>query len=880
MDVQAELANAIKQRFQAVNGVEAPRQSGRSSRRRSPEPMPKADKAAKNEAKKAAAAAIMARMGGGKPASPPRAEKKRRSLKMPFSKPKISANVANSTAKGPLSKQEEETAQKYRKMMKMGLPEGAVVHKMSQDGVSQRIVDAVLSGENASPPPPVSRPAKSSSSSSRAALSPAEEKIAAQYRRMLKIKMPEGAVLHKMIADGVSAHIRDSVMARDEPARQALPARGAGNQTKQLGGTTSSLSPQEEKIAAQYRRMLKIKMPEGAVKHKMVVDGVSQKIQDSVMGGEVPTSPSSSSPLSSSRGGTTGPVSSLSREDELVAAPYRKMIKMKMPEGAVRHKMSVDRIPERIQKSVLNGEIPNEISHAAPPPGRRPANPMASAINMSGGIESLKKGSSSSRGHPMAAAISSSGGIGSLKKASTQDAPARPPSNPMAAAIASSGGLKSLKKTSVKEKKAPAAPSNPIAAAIAASKGKNSLKKTTPNNLQPRKPKSGNSVLDELSSKGFKSGLRKTTPKTSPSTSPYSSPESSNSDSLADEPVPRRAPRASPDRDSSRPVNPRRSPERNHYEEDDRPRRSYGIRVKAIRPVGTTNETKEDDIPSRFSAIKVKAIRPVGTSRFEEDDRPSRYSNIKVKAVRPVGTSRVEGTPERNSKYETKEDDPPRRSYKVKSVRPTGVSSSVANEVPGKRISLNKEDEVPRNWRAVKTKSASPPEEQPKSSTSTYIPYESKKNASQEKYESKKSISQEKYESKKSITREKYESKKGMQEKYPSRSATSCRSTASRSTASTKSTTNSDFQNHAANLEKNFASAVQESMRTQRTVPDYSGRSASRTKGRTSTTTSSTSNTMNHKNRKKRMVISKTGRKKRHVTTADGVDHHFQCIVM
>ncbi len=870
MDVQAELANAIKQRFQAVNGVEAPRQSGRSSRRRSPEPMPKADKAAKNEAKKAAAAAIMARMGGGKPASPPRAEKKKRSLKMPFSKPKISANVKNSTAKGPLSKQEEETAKKYRKMMKMGLPEGAVVHKMSQDGVSQRIVDAVLSGEDASPPPPpVSRSAKSSSSSSsRAALSPAEEKIAAQYRRMLKIKMPEGAVLHKMIADGVSAHIRDSVMAREEPARQTLPARGAGNQTKQLGGTTSSLSPKEEKIAVQYRRMLKIKMPEGAVKHKMVADGVSQKIQDSVMGGEVPASSLSSAPSSSSsssRGGATGPVSSLSKEDELVAAPYRKMIKMKMPEGAVRHKMSVDRIPERIQKSVLNGEIPNENSHAAPPPGRRPANPMASAINMSGGIESLKKGPSSSRGHPMAAAISSSGGIGSLKKTPNQDAPARPPSNPMAAAIASSGGLKSLKKTSAKENKAPAAaPSNPIAAAIAASKGKNGLKKRTPNTLQPPKPKSSNSVLDELSSKGFQSGLRKTTPKTSPSTSPYSSPESSNSDSLADEPVPRRAPRASPDRDSSRPVNPRRSPERNRCEEDDRPRRSYGIRVKAIRPVGTTNETKEDDVPSRFSGrIKVKAIRPVGTSRFEEDDRPSRFSNIKVKAVRPVGTSRVEATPERNSKYETKEDDPPRRSYKVKSVRPTGVSSSVANEVPGKRISLNKEDDVSRNWRTAKTKPTNPPEEQPKSST--YIPYESKKN-----------ITQEKYESKKSITQEKYESKKNMQEKYPSRSTT-CRSTASRSTASTKST-NSDFQK-AANLEKNFASAVQESMRTQRTVPDYSGRSASRTKGRTSM--------VNHKNRsssssskKKKVFVSKTGRKKRHVTTADGVDHHFQCIVM
>lgn len=934
MDVQAELAKAIQLRFTAVNGVEAPpkpRQNGRSSRR--PEPMPKVDKASKNEAKKAAAAAIMARMGGPpKAPSPPPKAKAKRSLKLPFLKPKVSAV---STSTGPLGKEEEATAKRYRKMMKLGLPEGAVRHKMVQDGISQHIVDAVLSGEETTSSTPVSqKPSSNGARSNRSSLSPQEEKIAAQYRRMLKIKMPEGAVLHKMIADGVSANIRDSVMAGDEP----LSARGAGHSVKVGNGVassssrSSSLSPQEEKIATQYRRMLKIKMPEGAIRHKMVADGVSQKIQDSVMGGEIPATSSSSTPSSSTRGSTaTGPVSSLSREDEKMAAPYRKMIRMKMPEGAVRHKMAVDRVPERIQNSVLRGEVPKEDSHAAPPPGCRPANPMAAAINMSGGIESLKKPSA----HPMAAAITSSGGIGSLKKTPTNaDAPMRPPSNPMAAAIASSGGIKSLKKTSVQEKQAAPAttPSNPIAAAIAASAGRNGLKKTAPrnNNLQPPKPKSGNSVLDELSSKGFKSGLRKTTPKpsspkrSSPYRSPYQSPEVSNSDSMADDiysveapratnegksrkhlsrikvksvrsasperskknseggqnAVASRAkppPRASPDSGISKADRPRRStrvsPERTYKEaeEEDRPRRFSNMKIKAVRPVGTSlvEESSESsnngDRPSRFSNIKIKAVRPVGSSLVEEssessnnEDRPKRFSGIKIKAVRPVGTSRFEEPFEKSESVSTKKLNPPRRftGATVKAVTPAGATT-VAKELPVKSNNVAIEDNSRKPMSTIQIRSTKTPEEQRKSSSTIST---KSKNAPQ-KYESKNL--QEKLES---ITiPNKYESKSA-KEKYPSRSVT-CRSSASRSTTSTVST--SSGIRDAVALEKNFASAVQESMRTRATVVDDSGRSASRSKGR------------NHGTYPAKEKRRETGRaNKSAVTTSDGVDHHCQCIIM
>jgi hypothetical protein len=52
----------------------------------------------------------------------------------------------------PLSPADEEIAEKYRKMLRMGMPEGAVMHKMAVDGVEPHIEIAVLSSSNGSPP--------------------------------------------------------------------------------------------------------------------------------------------------------------------------------------------------------------------------------------------------------------------------------------------------------------------------------------------------------------------------------------------------------------------------------------------------------------------------------------------------------------------------------------------------------------------------------------------------------------------------------------------------------------------------------------------------------------------------------------------------------
>jgi len=735
MDAQAELANAVKQRYNKVYGIEPSpktpaKQNKRTSRRREPA-MSNGNKASRNEAKKAATAAIMARMGGRQPPSSSATatdKKKKRSFQMPFSSRK-GASVANNTTAaggGPLNKTEEETAQRYRKMMKIGLLEGAVRHKMISDGVSGRVVEAVVSGEDSasrSQSPALQKRPVDDGSGQRSSLSSGEENIAQKYRKMMKIGMPEGAVLHKMIADGVSAKIQDAVIAGESssPVHTGTAASSSAARKKENGGTStrssgSSLSPEEEKIAAQYRTMIKIKMPEGAVRHKMMADGVSTKIQDSVLRGEIPrtSSSSSSTSSSSSRVSMTGAIfSSLSREDEMAATKYRKMMKMGMPEGAVKHKMTVDGISASIQDSVLREEIVNV--HSLGRGAGNAASPMRPPVN------------------PMAAAIASSGGIGSLKKSVTEkSSPLRPPSNPLAAAIASSGGIGSLKKTPVKEKSTAAAamPSNPLTAAIAASGGRSGLKKTSSkdNNLQRPKPKpsSSNSLLGELSARGFQSTLKKTPKKSpaprtrtgkgfpstlrkSPQNSLDQSPDVSNSDNLDDELC-------------SGELESQKKPSESTNEDDYSTRHLSGIKVKAVRPRGeapkrSTNTTDEDDYTPRrhLSGIKVKSVRPRGespkrsTNTTEEDDyTPRRHlSGIKVKSVRALGRS-----PDRSTNKNDEDDYTPRQhlsGIKVKSVRAVGNPPKTSNTM------TNGDDSTPRqHLSGIKVKAVRSPEESAK----------------------------------------------------------------------------------------------------------------------------------------------------------------------
>jgi hypothetical protein len=541
MDVQAELANAIKARHNKVYGIETPPPAPEKTKQkntRQPVTTNGIGKSSKNKAQKAAAAAIAAKMGG-KPAQSKPEKKETNPRKAPFSKKGSSGGTTSS--RPSLSEKDKQTVEEYRKMLKRGLPEGAVLHKMQSLGVSKHIIDAVMSKDEA-PSAVVNNQTQSSGS-----LSQEEEKIAEQYRKMKKMGLPDGAVTHKMIADGVSVKIQEAVLAGNSAptatsssiATSSSSSRNSGTNTNtNAGGKISSLSRNDEATATPYRKMIKTGLPEGAVRHKMTMNGVEMHIQDSVLNGE--TAGNSANTAANTNVAATsnagGKISSLSRKDEATATPYRKMIKTGLPEGAVRHKMTMDGVEKHIQDSVLKGETAGNSANTA-----ANTNVAATTSNAGRKFSSLSRQDEATAtpyrkmiktGLPEGAVIHKMTMDGvekhiqdSVLKGETP-APADDPSsgdtsntrpvNPMAAAITSSGGIGFLKKATPTETDSqPSKPSNPLTAAIAASGGQRGLKKASvDNNQQSPKPRSsGNSLVDELAAKGFRSGLKKTPPK-------------------------------------------------------------------------------------------------------------------------------------------------------------------------------------------------------------------------------------------------------------------------------------------------------------------------------------------------------------------------------
>lgn len=231
-----------------------------------------------------------------------------------------------------------ESLTKYQNMLKCGLSEGAVRHKMTQDGVG--IPDGFFQSEthdlikasdeekpkitNTEEEQKLSLPVQTPNS--QLGLTSSGQNVEfddlTKYRKMLKCGLPEGAVRHKMEQDGMSvpedfflqdvAKNEEEIISEheDRPMRpktepsESLPPFPSPSPLPPLPSTTlfdeasetekntftddvpsaSSLPPPELPPALEsgvdsnfekYRKMLKCGLSEGAVRHKMSQDGVN-----------------------------------------------------------------------------------------------------------------------------------------------------------------------------------------------------------------------------------------------------------------------------------------------------------------------------------------------------------------------------------------------------------------------------------------------------------------------------------------------------------------------------------------------------------------------------------------------------------------------------
>jgi len=139
------------------------------------------------------------------------------------------------------------------------LPEGAVRQKMAMEGFSQTEIDDFIAGKI----PTVAAPA--------VAAVPAVDPRYEKFEKMKKM-LPEGAVRQKMAMEGFTQTEIDDFIAGKVPTAAVAPA------------AAPVADPRFEK----FEKMKKM-LPEGAVRQKMAIEGFSQTEIDDFMAGKVPT---------------------------------------------------------------------------------------------------------------------------------------------------------------------------------------------------------------------------------------------------------------------------------------------------------------------------------------------------------------------------------------------------------------------------------------------------------------------------------------------------------------------------------------------------------------------------------------------------------------
>jgi hypothetical protein len=245
---------------------------------------------------------------------------------------KVSKPSAPEPESSKISEEDEKLVTKYKKMLKTGIPAGAVRHKMMLEGVEASVVAAVLGddaivinaekkvekkeekeeaadprqalldaikkkgngGDHSTKPDEPTDPKSAlfaaikdkGAESSKSKLSEEEDRIASKYRRMLKMGIPLDAVRHCMTKEGVEPKIASVVSEEASPHEEAVIAPVTPSKPKSVSTAGPVLTEEEEKIASKYRKMLKFCIPKDTVRHDMKKEGVSEKIVEAILGKE------------------------------------------------------------------------------------------------------------------------------------------------------------------------------------------------------------------------------------------------------------------------------------------------------------------------------------------------------------------------------------------------------------------------------------------------------------------------------------------------------------------------------------------------------------------------------------------------------------------
>ena len=164
-----------------------------------------------------------------------------------------------------------------------------------------------------------------------------EEQIALKYCKMIKVGMPIDRVSHAMKRDQVSENVVFAVE----------------NQHNNESSTDTSIiwTEEEERILNKFKTMIKIKMPRDAVRNKMMIEKVDQKLIEALLGRSEQTAMKPTTLAQSNK---------LSTQDEADVEKYKRMLKIGLPQDAVRHAMLKDNINKALIDKFLGPDPTQE----------------------------------------------------------------------------------------------------------------------------------------------------------------------------------------------------------------------------------------------------------------------------------------------------------------------------------------------------------------------------------------------------------------------------------------------------------------------------------------------------------------------------------------
>jgi len=249
-------------------------------------------------------------------------------------KPLVAAAAAAEEASN-LPLKDDPTYSKFFKMLKTGVPRGAVENKMRAEDLDPTVLDK-------DPDKPLVAASAAADEASNIPLK--DDPKYSKFFKMLKTGVPRGAVENKMRAEDLDPAILDK-----DPEKPLVSADGASSPAVPL---------KDDPSYAKFFKMLKSGVPRGAVENKMMMEKLDPKVLD--MDPEKPLPGA----------GKKGPVPA--KEDPKYAK-YFEMLKEGVARGAIRQKMAVASL---IPSVLDNPDIP--VPEVAPvgknglpgPPGR------------------------------------------------------------------------------------------------------------------------------------------------------------------------------------------------------------------------------------------------------------------------------------------------------------------------------------------------------------------------------------------------------------------------------------------------------------------------------------------------------------------------------